>query len=241
MQRKLPDSDSSFDLTLLANFVHQVVNPLNGVIGTLDNLIDGTISEGRRVQRTNAARGQLEGCVNLLNNLAYLVRSSEKLQAEDKKIVVLPQVIIEAAMFFQEEAENRKVNIELIDRTTQNRCRAHPDLIRQVLMNIFDNCTKYAKSGTEVEINQWIQRQTDHAMITVKNIPSYPIQNSDLNRMFEHGFRGSNARNTVASGTGLGMFICKQIIEDMHGGKLEVIRDKDALLFTIRIPEGGDR
>ena len=61
MQNNPPDSDSSFDLTLLANFVHQVVNPLNGVIGTLDNLIDGTISEERRMQRTTAARGQLEG------------------------------------------------------------------------------------------------------------------------------------------------------------------------------------
>ena len=44
-----------FDMTMLANFVHQVVNPLNGVAGTLDNLIDGTIQDDRRLQRTRAA------------------------------------------------------------------------------------------------------------------------------------------------------------------------------------------
>ena len=137
--------EANFDLTLLANFVHQVVNPLNGVIGTLDNLIDGTIGETRRVQRTTAARAQLEGCVNLLQNLAFLVSTPEYLGEEDKKVVVLPQVIIEAAMYFQEEAKKREVTIDLQDRATQNRCRAHPELVRQVLMNIFDNCTKYTK------------------------------------------------------------------------------------------------
>ena len=232
------NDEANFDLTLLANFVHQVVNPLNGVIGTLDNLIDGTIGEERRTQRTMAARAQLEGCVNLLRNLAFLVRTPQTLETEDKKIVVLPQVIIEAAMYFQEEASNREVTIDLQDRVTQNRCRAHPELVRQVLMNIFDNCTKYTKKSTSVVINQWIQKHTRNAMITVRNVPSYPITHSDLEQIFLLGFRGGNARRAVASGTGLGMYICKQIIEDMHGGSLEVSRDKDGLLFTVRIPGG---
>ena len=229
---------ASFDLTLLANFVHQVVNPLNGVIGTLDNLIDGTIGETRRVQRTVVAKAQLEGCVNLLRNLAFLVSTPEYLEEEDKKVVVLPQVIIEAAMYFQEEAGNREVTIDLKDRATQNRCRAHPELIRQVLMNIFDNCTKYTKKTTSVVVMQWIQKRTGSAMITVRNVPAYPIAAVDMGQIFDLGFRGSNARRAVASGTGLGMYICKQIIEDMHGGSIEVGKDRDGLIFTIRIPGG---
>ena len=238
MKKDRLEEETNFDLTLLANFVHQVVNPLNGVIGTLDNLIDGTIGEERRTQRTMAARAQLEGCVNLLRNLAFLVRTPQNLEVEDKRTVVLPQVIIEAAMYFQEEASNREVTIDLKDRVTQNRCRAHPELVRQVLMNIYDNCTKYTKKGTSVEVSQWIQRHTGNAMITIRNVPSFPIAHGDLEKIFDLGFRGGNARRTVASGTGLGMYICKQIIEDMHGGTLVVSRDKEGLLFTIRIPGG---
>ena len=228
-----------FDLTLLANFVHQVINPINGVIGTLDNLADGTIGEERRIQRTVAARAQLEGCVDLLRNLAFLVQSPQSLQAEDKRTVVLPQIIIEAAMYFQEEAGNRDVRIELTDKKTRNWCNAHPELIRQVFMNIFDNCTKYSSSGTRVFVEQWIQRSTGDAIVTVKNTPSYPINPDDLGRIFDLGFRGDNAKRTIASGTGLGMYICKQIIEDMHGGRLEVQTDKGDLKFVIRIPGGG--
>ena len=235
------NEDTNFDLPLLANFVHQVINPLNGVTGTLDNLIDGTIGEGRRIQRTTAARAQLEGCVNLLRNLAFLVRSPRSLDVADKKTVVLPQIIIEAAMYFQEEAGNRDVTIDLIDKHPRNRCNAHPDLIRQVLMNIFDNCTKYSKSGTPVVVKQWVQRRTDNAMITIQNTPSYPINHDDLDKVFELGFRGENAKQAVASGTGLGMYICKQIIEDMHNGSLEVLTDKGNLKFLLRIPMGTAR
>lgn len=229
---------TDFDLTLLSNFVHQVTNPLNGVIGTLDNLIDGTIGPERRMQRTQAARAQLENCVNLLKNLAFLVTSPQTLDADDLKTVVLPQVIIEAAMYFQEEAGNRGVKINLKDRGTQNRCSAHPDLIRQVLMNIFDNCTKYSKSESEVVVNQWIQKRTDTAMISIRSALADPISDADLRQVFDLGFRGDNARKIVASGTGLGLFICKQIIAEMHAGKIEIERDGDGLRFLIRLPKG---
>ena len=232
------NEETNFDLPLLANFVHQVINPLNGVIGTLDNLIDGTIGEERRIQRTTAARAQLEGCVNLLRNLAYLVRSPRSLDVADKKTVVLPQIIIEAAMHFQEDAGNRDVTIDLTDRNTQNRCSAHPELIRQALMNIFENCAKYSKSGTPVVIEQWVQKRTNNAMITILNTPSYPINHDDLDKICERGFRGENAKRAVASGTGLGMYICKQIIEDMHNGGIEIQTDKGDLKFLLRIPMG---
>ena len=223
----------------MTNFVHQVVNPLNGVIGTLDNVIDGTIGNDRRIQRIKAARAQLENCVNLLRNLAFLVNRPEQLQPEEMETVVLPQVIIiDAAMFFQEEAGNRGVQIDLDDGQTQNSCSGHPDLIRQVLMNIFDNCTKYSKSETKVTVDQWIQKTTGHAMISIRNTPSTPISDEDMERVFEYGFRGENAKSTVASGTGLGMYICRQIIEDMHKGKIDIRRDKGGLLFQIRIPRG---
>ena len=227
-----------FDLTLLANFVHQVVNPLNGVVGTLDNLIDGTIGEDRRSQRTKAAKAQLEGCINLLRNLAFLVRNPQSADAMEKRIVVLPQVIIEAAMYFQEEAGNRGISIELEDRRTQNSCQGHPELIRQVLMNIFDNCAKYSQNDTPVVVKQWIQRRTSMAMVSVSSTPSKPISNEDLRRVFELGFRGQNAKQTIASGTGLGMYICRQIVTEMHGGRIDVTRDRSKLTFEIRIPGG---
>jgi signal transduction histidine kinase len=231
---------AQFDLTLLANFVHQVVNPLNGVAGTLDNLVAGVIEGNRREQRLNAARAQLEQCITLMRNLAFLAQGSGGVADDDRRTVVLPQAIIESAMFFQEEGESRKIRISLLDRVTQNRVVGHPELIRQVMMNIFDNCIKYGAFNSSIEVNQWIQSNTGYAIITIGGVSKVPIRSDEMSRMFDLGFRGSNARQVVASGAGLGLYICKQIIERDHGGVLDVQADgPKGILFTIKLPHGG--
>ena len=232
--------DAGIDLALLSNFVHQVVNPLNGVAGTLDNLADGVVrEEHRRVQRLRAARAQLEQCIALIRNLAFLSQGFAPMAQSERRVTVLPQAIIESAMYYQEDGENKDIKIRLIDETTQNRALGHPELIRQVLMNIFDNFIKYGRSGTDVEINQWIQSRTFVAMITVKGVSKFPISQDDLGRLCELGFRGENARKIVASGTGLGLYICKRIVEDVHGGTFYIqTAPNNGIEFTIKLPFG---
>jgi signal transduction histidine kinase len=230
---------ANFDLTLLANFVHQVVNPLNGVAGTLDNLATGVIEGARREQRLNAARAQLEQCITLMRNLAFLAQGSGRIADQDRRTVVLPQAIIESAMFYQEEGKGRKIEISLVDRNTQNRVSGHPELIRQVIMNILDNCIKYGEFNTTIEINQWVQAQTNDAMITIRGVSRIPLKADEIGSVFDLGYRGSNARQVVASGTGLGLYICRQIVEREHGGSLFLQADgPKGLIFTIKLPHG---
>lgn len=234
---KEPGLPAQLDLTLLANFVHQIVNPLNGVAGTLDNFVEGRISEARTPQRLRATRAQVEHCITLLRNLAFLAKASTEDASFGAAIVVLPQVIIEAAMFYQEEAETKRIRINLRDRTTQNAVSARPELVRQVLMNIIDNCVKYGKFGSSVLIEQRIQSQSGDALIEIRSSPQHALSQSDLEKIFDLGFRGTNAKLTVASGTGLGLHICKQIL-DLQGGSLAVQPDRENLVFTVKIPGG---
>jgi signal transduction histidine kinase len=106
-----PSEHNLFDLHLLSNFVHQIINPLNGVIGTLDNIIDGTVPTERRDQRLRAVRAQLELSVLLVRNLAYFAKISTipgaLEEADPSKTCVIPQLVIEAAQFFQDLASQR--------------------------------------------------------------------------------------------------------------------------------------
>lgn len=227
----------AIDLTLLANFTHQVINPLNGVAGTLDNLIDGTIGENRREQRTKAARAQLEGVITLVRNLAYL--SSAQYEAGiPNRLIVLPQVIIEAAMYYQEEAATKRIRIDLLNRADQNKVPGHPEALRQVLMNLFDNAVKYSRVGSTVTIEQWIQSGSNYGIITVRSVPDRHVTESDFSKMFDLGYRGENAKATIASGTGLGLFICRHLMEQRIHGSITIQRDKDGLVFMLKIPNG---
>ena len=228
---------ANLDLTLLANFVHQVVNPLNGVAGTLDNLVEGVIEgEDRKLQRLNAARAQLERCITLMRNLAFLAQGTGGIAENDRRKITLPQVIIESAMFFQEEGKSKNIEIKLTDKKTQNTINGHPELIRQVLMNIFDNFIKYGKRGSSVEVTQRIKDSIGMAVIEIKGISEIPIDQTDLQQIGTLGFRGKNAKQIIASGSGLGMYICNKILES-QGGKMHIEAGGSGIIhFIIKLP-----
>ena len=48
--------DNKDTLFLIQNITHQAINPLSGVIGTLDNLIDGVVPEHKKAQRLSRAK-----------------------------------------------------------------------------------------------------------------------------------------------------------------------------------------
>src|ERR1700727_1135014 len=109
--------DQIFDLTLMSNFVHQVVNPLNAVCGTLDNIVNGDVPAGSVKQRIKASRSQIEYCVELIRNLAFLAEYQHDPEAYARKhvaeVTVIPQCLIDAALFFQETARKKKMKIHL--------------------------------------------------------------------------------------------------------------------------------
>ena len=224
-----------FDLQLLSNFIHQVVNPLNGVAGILDNVIEGRVEgPGRAEQRLKAARAQLEQqCISLVRNLAYFAQGFSALAPTERRAVTVPQVIIEAAQVFQEQARNKEIFIDLLNRQDQNQIFGHHELIRQIFVNLFDNATKYSEPGTNIIIEQRVQERRSRILITAQSQSARPLSQQDLGRIFELGFRGRNAREIVASGTGLGLYICKRIAEDVHSGEMwaEATREGKVTFF----------
>lgn len=231
--------DSAQTVALIQNLTHQAINPLNGVIGTLDNLIDGTIKGERREQRMKSARAQLEYTVSLIRNLAYFAQYGAATVTEPKvkttKVCVIPQLLIEAAQFFQEQAENDEIRFEVQERSIQNSIRGDPELLRQVFMNIFDNYTKYGDEASNVEIKHWIQKKTGGLIIEFSGCGA-PF--SDDEDIFALGVRGKHAEQKTSAGSGLGLHICRLIIERIFKGVISAsfIHDKRLAKFKIRIP-----
>src|SRR5258708_8360853 len=103
-ENKAYPDEQVFSLTLMSNFVHQVVNPLNAVCGTLDNIVQGDVPPGSIKQRINASRSQMEYCVELIRNLAFLAEYTHHpflyRQRHPAKLPVIPQIFIQPALFF---------------------------------------------------------------------------------------------------------------------------------------------
>jgi signal transduction histidine kinase len=229
----------TIDPVLVTNFTHQIINPLGGIVGTIDNMIDGTTPAAKIPQRLKAVRGQLETAIELVRNLAYLSSMSTevglKALQEQAIDVTLPRIIIEASQFFQDIAEQRKIQVQLIDRETQYVVRGHPDMLRQVFVNVIENAVKYSDADTVVEIAPRGQRGGS-LLVEVRNHgPGFEAHERE--RLFDLGFRGEAAQSLKASGSGLGLHICRQILTPF-GASIwaECRREKRLVQFFIKFP-----
>jgi signal transduction histidine kinase len=189
-----------------------------------------------------AVRAQLEWSIVLVRNLAFFTQTAlspgVSPERELSGTCVIPQLVIEAIQFFQEAGISRGIRIELKERATQYAVKGSPDLLRQVFMNLFDNAVKYSDPGTTIEITTRVQKKTKMLLVEVRNI-GLGFTSEEIPRLFDAGFRGEEAKNKVASGTGLGLHICKLIIDLVHKGTIEAeySSEKRIAIFRIRLPK----
>jgi signal transduction histidine kinase len=93
-----------------------------------------------------------------------------------------------------------------------------PQRIGQVLENLVENAVKYSPDGSEVRIG--IAQRDGRAFIDVTD-EGIGIPTDDLSQIFDRFHRGSNVDDRRFAGMGLGLFICKGIVEQ-HGGRIWV-------------------
>ncbi|HXQ39212.1 MAG TPA: HAMP domain-containing sensor histidine kinase, partial [Anaerolineales bacterium] len=110
---------------------------------------------------------------------------------------------------------------------------ADQSLLHQAIYNLVENALKYTPEGGEITI----QLQTSPSALTFAVQDSgIGIPKSDLPRLFEKFYRGTNREALAQRGTGLGLAIVKSIAE-RHGGKVWVESDLGkGSTFHLQVP-----
>ena len=88
--------------------------------------------------------------------------------------------------------------------------------VRQVLDNLLDNAVRYSAEGTEVTVTA--QRQQDELVVSIAD-QGMGIPATDLDRLFDRMFHVEQRTTADAAGAGLGLAICRGLVE-AHGGRI---------------------
>jgi two-component system, OmpR family, sensor kinase len=105
--------------------------------------------------------------------------------------------------------------------------------IMQLLENLIENGVKYSPQGGDVQLNIW--SDTEWAFISVSD-QGIGIPAGDLPHIFERFYRAANVDDRHFAGMGLGLFICRGIVEQ-HGGRIHVSsRPGAGSRFQIELP-----
>jgi len=208
--------------TLKSDFVstvsHDLRSPLTLMRGYATMLeMAGALND----QQKNYAKMIVQGVDNmakLVNNLLDLGRIDFGVGLQVESIPVLDILErVTGGLQLQAKQKNISLGVE-IPKDLPNVIEADQALLHQAIYNLVENALKYTPEGGEVTV----QLQTSETELTfaVKD-SGIGILESDLPRLFEKFYRGTNREALAQRGTGLGLAIVKSIAE-RHGGKVWV-------------------
>ncbi|MBQ7739989.1 MAG: HAMP domain-containing histidine kinase [Eubacterium sp.] len=228
---KLESSRRSF----VANVSHELKTPMTSISGFIDGILDGTIPKEKETYYLKIVSDEIKR----LSRLVVAMLNMSKMESGDfemkPKNYNISDQIIHILLTFEQNIEKKNIEIRGLEDMPPHRVHADPDMIYQVIYNIFDNAVKFTNTDGYIDIK--VKEKSDIVEISVKN-SGEGIKPDELTRVFERFYKVDKSRSLDAKGAGLGLYIVKMMVE-MHGGKIFARSDSEnEAEFVFTLPKG---
>lgn len=226
---------------------HEMRTPVAAIEGYLQLALNDKVAK-----IDTKARSFLDKALDSTHHLGQLFQDLlTSAKAEDGRIVSHPKVI-EMSEFLQNltdglrfAAEKKGLLLDFkIGASSEQKpaggntvkplyyTHADPDRIQEVITNLFDNAVKYTDKG---KITVGLTGNMEVVQLFIKDTGN-GIAKEDIPHLFQKFYRVDNSATRTVGGTGLGLFICKQII-DLYHGRIWVESDTgQGSTFFINLP-----
>lgn len=217
---------------------HQLRTPLTGIKWSYTALLDADTGPLNPDQKEIAEKGlaSISNTIDLINDLLNVAHVEEgKMKFEIKKQSIFP-VAKKAFDGIKLMADEKKITVskKIPDETGFPDMDIDAEKMELALANLLDNAVKYTPEGGRIDFSL---SQEQGAIKIVIQDSGIGIPKSQKDRLFSKFFRADNATAVQTSGTGLGLYMVKKII-DRHGGKIVVDSvEGKGTAFIITIPE----
>lgn len=213
---------------------HELKTPLSGIKAYAELLVDGEATEPSvQEELFGVIDAQTDRLGRLIDNLLDLGRIEAGVARLNKEDCTLNDLLVMAADMVEPSAQAKHIVFKQDLSKLHLAVHVDRDMMTQVAINLLSNAVKYTPDGGEVRL---CSRLTDGNAEFEVHDTGYGIAADDLEHIFEKFYRVKD-RAGEASGTGLGLPLVKQIVEDVHGGFIRVQSTPGkGSCFTVSIP-----
>lgn len=215
---------------------HQLRTPLSAVKWTIKMMSDGDVGSITPEQKEFLLRGYEvnERMIALVGDLLNVARIEEGRFGYNFLPTDFIAYLKQYVDRYHDQAQRAAVTINIITSITQleplNIDASKMDL---VLQNILDNAIKYSHPGSLITITITVDREQVSVAIADHGVG---IPENQLHRVFTKFFRGDNVVRMQTEGSGLGLFIVKNIVRN-HGGDVHIdSKENKGTTVTFTIP-----
>lgn len=220
-QIELLQRNEAYRKEFLQNLAHEFKTPIFAIQGYVETLLSGAMEEEetRKKFLQNTAKNA-DRLVNLIRDLDEITSLESGEQQLNKTHFVIQELIREVYDSLAIKMQPKKITA-IIKKGCETPLSVFADQekIKQVIINLVENATKYGKQNGTVTASIYVTDDT-HALVEISD-DGIGIEEEHLPRIFERFYRTDAARSRDKGGTGLGLAICKHIIE-AHGQSMHV-------------------
>lgn len=227
-------------LTFVTVAAHQIRTPLSSIRWSLEILADQLEdSEQKKIaQRGYQSTQNMLEIVNALLNL-------DRLQSGEDGYSFEPVNIVDMIDEYVDEAKaNRRIidQADIIFNQPENplpKIKADAEKLKIVIRNLIDNAIKYTPADGSVKINANVHVTSDYGsdMVQIEISDTgigIPVDSQE--KIFSKFYRADNATKIKTDGTGIGLYISKQIVEEHDGTIWFESTEGEGTTFYIQLP-----
>lgn len=219
----------------IANVSHELRTPISLLQGYTESIVDGIVTEPDEIRDSLSIvldeTKRLNRLVNELLNVARM--DAEGLTVNKEKQPIKP-LLNKMQMKYKQQAQDLELDMSLAPEMTDEMWDYDADRIDQVLTNLIDNATRYTQPGDSITITS--SSDDTYQTLYISDTGS-GISPEHLELVFDRFYKVEASRTRGKQGTGLGLFICKMIIEE-HGGSIQVESEVNkGTSFIIKLPK----
>jgi PAS domain S-box-containing protein len=201
---------------LLANISHELRTPLASIKGFATMLIeyDKRLNQAEKREFLETIDKNTDRLSELIEQLLEMSRLESSMMKIDKKPTSIARIVQDAIAEAQITSPDHRFVLKITKKLPE--VNVDSRRIRQVLDNLISNAVKYSHAGTEVTVDV---QQVGHEIGVTVGDQGIGISEKDQARIFERMFRSQQRLIPGVIGIGLGLSICKGLVE-AHGGRI---------------------
>ncbi len=220
--------------SFVGNVSHELRTPMTTISGFIDGILDGTIPPERQNEYLKIVSDETKRLSRLVRSMLDLSRIDSGQLKLTPVSFDLTAVACNTLVLFEQRIEDKGLQIEGIDTCRPQYITADYDLMQQVVYNLIDNAVKFTEQGGRIRLLVFRKENRTYCMIrnTGTGIPP-----TELPHIFDRFYKSDRSRGLDKSGTGLGLYIVKTLI-DLHGGEITVSsREQEYCEFIFWLPD----